>query len=166
MTCEKEGNKTLQNFQLSLSILMVTGILKGHNFFWCTKDFFCHVSGKYRKFISPHNICTVIFIQGGYFLVFAPCMLYLRGIYINPLFDIPWEFPGGLDSKASVYNVGDLGLIPGSGRSPGEGNPLQYSCLENPMDREAWQATVHKVRKSQTQLNNFTFTLLVYNHSY
>jgi len=42
--------------------------------------------------------------------------------------------------KASAYNVGDLGLIPGSGRSPGEGNgnPLQYSCLENPMDRKAW----------------------------
>ena len=49
-------------------------------------------------------------------------------------------FPGGSDGKASVYNVGDLGLIPGSGRSPGEGNgnPLQYYCLENPMDRGAW----------------------------
>ena len=49
-------------------------------------------------------------------------------------------FPGGSDSKASVYNAGDLGSIPGSGRFPGEGNgnPLQYSCLENPMDRGAW----------------------------
>ena len=47
------------------------------------------------------------------------------------------DFPGG---KVSAYNVGDLGSIPGSGRSPGEGNdnPLQYSCLENPMDRGAW----------------------------
>ena len=46
------------------------------------------------------------------------------------------DFPGGLDGKASAHNVGDLGSIPGSGRSPGEGNgnPLQYSCLENPMD--------------------------------
>ena len=59
---------------------------------------------------------------------------------------IPWtslypqDFPGGSDSKASVYNVGDLGSIPGLGRSPGEanGNPLQYCCLENPMDRGAW----------------------------
>ena len=53
--------------------------------------------------------------------------------------------------KASAYNAGDLGLIPGLGRSPGEGNgsPLQYSCLENPMDRGAWQATVHGVAKSQ-----------------
>ena len=50
------------------------------------------------------------------------------------------DFPGGSDSLASVYSVGDLGLIPGSGRSPGEGNgnPLQYYCLENPMDRGAW----------------------------
>ena len=50
------------------------------------------------------------------------------------------NFPGGSDGKASVYNAGDPGLIPGSGRSPGEGhgNPLQISCLENPMDRGAW----------------------------
>ena len=49
-------------------------------------------------------------------------------------------FPGGLEVKASASNVGDPGSIPGSGRSPGEGNgnPLQYSCLENPMDGEAW----------------------------
>ena len=51
------------------------------------------------------------------------------------------DFPGGSDGKASVYNAGDLGLIPGSGRSPGKvnGNPLYYSCLGNSMDREAWQ---------------------------
>ena len=49
------------------------------------------------------------------------------------------EFPGGSDGKASVYSAGDPGSVPGSGRSPGEGNgnPLHYSCLENPMDREA-----------------------------
>ena len=57
------------------------------------------------------------------------------------------DFPGGSDGKASVYNAGDLGSIPGSRRSPGEGNgnPLQYSCLENPMDRGAWWATVRGV---------------------
>ena len=51
-----------------------------------------------------------------------------------------WDFPGGSDGKVSAYNVGDLGSIPGSGRSPGEGNgnPLQFSCLENPMDRGTW----------------------------
>ena len=70
------------------------------------------------------------------------------------------DFPGGSDGKASVYNLGDLGFIPGSGRSPGEGNgkPLQYYCLENPMDRGAWQATVHGVAKSWTRLSDFTFT--------
>ena len=59
-------------------------------------------------------------------------------------------FPGGSEVKASASNAGDSGLIPGSGRSPGEGNgnPLQYSCLENPMDGVAWWATVHGVAKS------------------
>ena len=60
----------------------------------------------------------------------------------------------------SACNVGDLDSIPGLGRSPGEGNGnlLQYSCLENPMDRGAWWATVHGVAKSWTRLSNFTFT--------
>ena len=66
--------------------------------------------------------------------------------------------------KHLAYNVGDLGFIPGSGRSSGEGNgnPLQYSCLENPMDREAWWATVHGVAKSGTWLSDFTFTFTFY----
>ena len=65
-------------------------------------------------------------------------------------------FPGGSDSKESACNAGGLGSIPGSGRSPGERNdyPLQYSCLENSMNREAWQATVHGVAKSQIQLSD------------
>ena len=76
-------------------------------------------------------------------------------------------FPGGLDGKVSTRNAGDPGLIPESGRSPGEenGNPLQYSCLENPIDdRGAWEAAVHGVTKSQTRLSNFTFLsfLLIY----
>ena len=60
--------------------------------------------------------------------------------------------PGGSNGKESACNVGDLGSIPGLGRSPaaGHGNPLQYSCLENTMDRGAWWATVHRVTKSQT----------------
>ena len=59
-------------------------------------------------------------------------------------------FPGVSDSKESAYNAGDLGLIPGFGRSPGEGNgnPLQYSCLKNAMDRGVWWATVHGVTGS------------------
>ena len=70
----------------------------------------------------------------------------------------------GSDSKASVYNAGDPDSIPGSGRSPGEtnGNLLQDSCLENPMDRGAWWAIVHEVTKSRTRLSDFTFTLANY----
>ena len=63
----------------------------------------------------------------------------------------PWGFSGGSEVKTSAYNAGDLGLIPGLGGSPGEGkgNPLQYSCLENPMNGGAWWATIHGVTKSQ-----------------
>ena len=63
-----------------------------------------------------------------------------------------WGFPGGSDGKESACSAGDPGSIPGLGRSPGEGNgnPFQYPCLENPMDGEAWQATVHGVAKSRT----------------
>ena len=70
------------------------------------------------------------------------------------------RLPCGSEGKASAYSAGDLGSIPGSGRSPGEGNgnPLQYSCLENPMDSGAWRATVHEVAESQTRLNNFMHT--------
>ena len=65
----------------------------------------------------------------------------------------PKDFPGGSDGKASAYNAGDPGSIPALGRSPGEGNgnPLQYFCLENPMDRGAWQATVQRVTQSRTR---------------
>ena len=95
----------------------------------------------------------------------------MLGIIFNPstgthysakaLFSVfPFWFPGGSDGKASACNVGDPGSIPESGRSPGEGNgnPLQYPCLENSMDGGAWRATVHGVAKSQTRLSNFTFT--------
>ena len=66
----------------------------------------------------------------------------------------------GSEVKASASNAGDPGLIPGLGRSPGErnGNPLQYSCLENPMDGGVWWAMVHGVAKSRTRLSDLTFT--------
>ena len=66
------------------------------------------------------------------------------------------DLPGGSDGKESACSVGDPPLIPGLGRLPGEGNcnPLQYSCLENPMDREAWQATVQRGTKSWTWLSD------------
>ena len=64
--------------------------------------------------------------------------------------------PHSSNSKESACNAGDQSSIPGSGRCPGEGNgnPLQYSGLENPMDRGAWRATIHGVTKSQTQLSD------------
>ena len=82
---------------------------------------------------------------------------------------IPWRrkwqpapvflgFSGGSDDKESSCNAGDLGSIPGSGRFPrgGHGNPLQYSCMENPMDRGAWRATVHRVTRSWAWLKRLT----------
>ena len=67
-----------------------------------------------------------------------------------------WDFPGGTVVKNLPNNAGDLSSIPGSGRSPGEGNgnPLQYPCLRNPMDGGAWKATIYGVANSQTQLSD------------
>ena len=80
---------------------------------------------------------------------------------------VPWgvhttgAFPGGSDGKESACKPGDVGSIPGSGRPPGEGNgyPLQYSCLENPMDRGAWQAAVHGVAKELDTTEKLTISL-------
>ena len=79
-------------------------------------------------------------------------------------FEVPYDlflgnFPGCSDGKVSAYNAGDLGSIPGLGRSPGEGNgnPHQYSCLENSMDRGAWWSIAYGIAKSWTQLCDFTF---------
>ena len=75
---------------------------------------------------------------------------------VNQLFESPRIFPGGSDGKGSACNVGDPGSHSGLGRSPGEGNgnPLQYSCLGNPLDRGASWAIDHGVAKSWTWLNN------------
>ena len=85
-------------------------------------------------------------------------------------------FPGGWvvrNSSANAGDAGDVGLIPGSKTSPeeGNGNPSQYSCLENPMDREAWRATGPQVVKSQTWLNNHTHSPIctyinIYTHTH
>ena len=75
-------------------------------------------------------------------------------------------FPSNSAGKASVCNAGDPGLIPGSGRSLGEGNgtPLQYSCLENLMDRGAWQAVVHGVAMSSAKRDCFASSFLIWVH--
>ena len=71
------------------------------------------------------------------------------------------DFPGGSDGKESAHNAGDPGLIPGLERSPGEGNGnlLQYSCLENPMGRGTWSAIAHGVAKSQMRLSTHTLDM-------
>ena len=91
-----------------------------------------------------------------FFLMFFFIVIYPRRFDMVPS---AIHFPGDSEVKVPVCNVGDLGSIPVWGRSPGEGNgnPLQYSCLENPMDRGAWWATVHGVTKSRTRLSDFTF---------
>ena len=86
---------------------------------------------------------------------------YTKELYLKKGLNGPDGFLGGSEVKAFACNAGDLGLIPGSGKSPGEGNdnPLQYFCLENPMDGGAWWASVHGVTRSQTGLSNFTHSL-------
>ena len=94
------------------------------------------------------------------------CIKMLLSFLFSFAFQFSVDLIGGLEVKASACNAEDLSSIPGLGRSPGEGNgnPLQYSCLENPMDRGAWWATVHGVAKSWTRLSDFTslFTSLLF----
>ena len=98
----------------------------------------------------------IVLLWGGQKL-FLPKIWSLSLEFVNVLPYYVLGFPGGSDGKVSACNAGNMGLIPGSGRSPGEGygNPLQYSCLENTMDRGAWRATVHGVT-SQTWLSDWT----------
>ena len=91
----------------------------------------------------------------GQYPLWAKCSVGTRA----PLGLALMDFAGGSDGKASAYNAGDPGSIPGLRRSPGKenGNPLQYSRLENPKDGGAWWATVHGITTSRTQLRDFTF---------
>ena len=93
------------------------------------------------------SFCPASFYTPRANLPFTPCISWLPTFaFQSPIMRSSLV----AEVKASACNVGDLGLIPRSGRSPGEGNgyPLWYSCLENSMEREAWQATVHRVAES------------------
>ena len=85
---------------------------------------------------------------------------YVSQICLSP--NAYWGFSGGSNSKESACNAGDPGLIPGSERSPGggNGNLFQFSCLENSMEGGSWQAIVHGIAKSQTQLKELQFPFL------
>ena len=89
-------------------------------------------------------------------------LLWSNRFFIVSTFPYSQGFPGSLVGKESACNAGDLGLIPGLGRYPGDGigSPLQYSCLENSMDRGAWWATVREVAKSRIQLSDKHFSIL------
>ena len=103
-----------------------------------------------------YNVVLVSAVQQSESDIYVYVCVY---IYIYPLFfGFPSHlgFPGSSDSKVSACSAGDLGSIPGSGRSPGEGNgnPLQYPSLENLTDRVSWWAAVHGVAKSRTRLSD------------
>ena len=118
----------------------------------------------WSAFCSPHWLSHSLplplsFVS--YTLLPEQTLSILKGpIQVPPLLAL-WGFPGGSAGKESTWNVGDLGSIPGLGRSPGEGNsyPLQYSGLENSMD-----CIVHGVAKSWTRLSHFHFTSLWKHH--
>ena len=134
------------------------------------------IQGTHKSLLQQHSSkasilqCSALFIvQLSYpYMTTGKTIALTRwtfsGKVMSLLFNMPFRlvmsFSGDSDGKASAYNAGDPGSIPGSGKSPGEGNgnPFQYSCLENPMDRGAWWATVHGVAKSQTRLSDFTHT--------
>ena len=127
-------------------------------------NFFKLISRKYYPFFInlSLNLCQETILMWVYFwTLFCSVDLHVY-FFANTTLSL---FPGGSEVKASACNAEDLGSIPGLGRSPeeGNGNPLQYSCLENPMDGGAWWAIVHGVAKTWTRLSNFIS--IVYNKS-
>ena len=124
-----------------ISVQLLSEIL-----FW--KKNFCFINLKAIALRNP----KVRFVPISYAFLFFFYSSFLQKLCL--LLSL-FGFPGGTVVKNSPANAGEVGLIPGLGRSPGEvhGNPLQYSCLQNSMDRGAWQATVHGVTKSWTGLS-------------
>ena len=118
----------------------------------CAPGWYLYINLYERKIVPTHLQCSPA-AQNPFILLVHSADLYWASHILCT------GFPGGSYGKESACNARDPGSIPGSGRSPGEGNgnPLQYSCLENPMDGGFWGATIHWVAKSGTQLNNQHF---------
>ena len=167
----KSNDKTVMLFQSSppdgpvivsfaIALLSLTVSLLGYVCCVCVLDCFVH---SFFPFLSKQSQIFIVFIikqnmklktgsigPCSYLLPDQKCLHLLT---VSILLDL---LPGWLSSKESAYNVGDSGSIPEWGRSPGggNGNPFQYSCLENPMDRGAQRFTVHRVAKNRTRLND------------
>ena len=116
----------------------------------------------YQSYILFHKQRVWIFIKKQRILKTNPEIVFERKKNSYIIF-LHWGFPGGSESKESAWNSEDPGLIPGWGKSPGgrNGNPLQCSSVENPMDRGAWRAAVHGVTQSQTELSDWHFHFLI-----
>ena len=159
-------------------LTILTGMRQSHYGFdlhfpsdlWCWASF--HISVVLINLMSISSIIEsgllksqmIMFNSSLHFSQF--CFLYFGLLLLGAYMLIIVTSQVSQTIKASAYNAGDLGSIPGLGRSPGKGNDnlLQYSCLENPMDWGAWQATVHGVAKSRTQLSSFTTLHYAYNY--
>ena len=153
----------LQSFRAKWNLKSLPTLIRGSWLCFC-----CLLQSHVRLFCDPMG-CGLGFPDGSSGKEHT-CRKHERCRFDPWVRKIPWRrswqptpvflgFPGISDGKESACKVGDLGSIPGLGRSPGERNsyPLQYSRLKNSMERGAWQATVHGVTKSQTQLSDFHF---------
>ena len=132
--------------------------LKSKPHIWCsfqqkdghiTEDLGCMRQERRMCILTIEGLCNLVIKSYNY-----------KNMHVIECLKVLSGFPGGSDGRASACNAEDPGSIPGSGRSPaeGNGNPLQYSCLENPMVGGAWYVIVHGVSKSRTQPSDFTFT--------
>ena len=128
-------------------------VMKASRIFRCEKTSIFHRG--YLLLMYEIAFWLVMFPEVNVFLLIDSVLRYWSSFHPNQLPSSQWKtgIPGGSDGKESACNAGDLGLIPGLGRSRGRGhgNPLQYSCLENPMDRGDCRATVHGVADSTAQ---------------
>ena len=152
------------------SLLACNSSLLANFFFKSSISEKCHWEARKQQYSRLHCLCIKWItdaegpLMGKGWKKWCDCSLIIKQICY--LWSALWTegFLGGSDSKESACSVGDPGSIPASGRSPGEGNgnPLQYSRLENPMDTGAWQATFHGISKSQTRLSDFTFFFFLF----